>query len=372
MHYLRGILLGLSLWVLPCVGGAADARAADTILLKTGERLIGELLSEAGDDPVRIDSRALGALDIPRSAVARVERTNATEPPESANQASAGPIVATDSAVEAAKKAAPEAVQAGAAPRTEVASAGGETVDEPDSGPGLLERIEALKAPKSWSGNVRVGVNLSRGDRRWQQTYARGNLVVRPEKSPSQYRFSGSYTYRENERPNGRTFKATDKYDGTFTYRRPFSERWFFQNALGGRVDQIKGIDYEIQEVLGLGYSFKPAKTLEFVVGAGGGGEYLEANFEPGTSGSVEPVMNVFQEFRWKPIERTSFSQEFSYYWSPDEASAYNYVIKTAFRIRLTDLFGLEFSFNQEFDNDTGPGEVEEDSQWRNALVVYF
>jgi hypothetical protein len=47
-------------------------------------------------------------------------------------------------------------------------------------------------------------------------------------------------------------------------------------------------------------------------------------------------------------------------------------VISAAIRVRLTDLLGLEFSYNKSFDNDVGDGDAQDDTQWRNALVVYF
>jgi hypothetical protein len=41
-------------------------------------------------------------------------------------------------------------------------------------------------------------------------------------------------------------------------------------------------------------------------------------------------------------------------------------------RVRLTDLLGLEFSYNQSYDNDIGNGIPKDDAIWRNALVIYF
>jgi len=38
----------------------------------------------------------------------------------------------------------------------------------------------------------------------------------------------------------------------------------------------------------------------------------------------------------------------------------------------LTDLLGLEFSYNQNYDNDIGNGKPKNDAVWRNALIVYF
>ena len=39
---------------------------------------------------------------------------------------------------------------------------------------------------------------------------------------------------------------------------------------------------------------------------------------------------------------------------------------------RLTDLLGFEFSYNKNFDSDVGNGNPRDDTQWRNALVIFF
>jgi hypothetical protein len=137
------------------------------------------------------------------------------------------------------------------------------------------------------------------------------------------------------------------------------------------RVDQIKGIDRELQELIGLGYKYRPSNQFELLFGGSGGVEKYEVNADDSRNG-VNKVLNVFQEFTWKPFTRTSFVQKFNYYWEPDYTERYNYVISAAVRIRLTDLLGFEFSYNQNYDNDIGNGNEKNDAVWRNALIVYF
>jgi len=178
-------------------------------------------------------------------------------------------------------------------------------------------------------------------------------------------------TYRETERDNGDSFVSTDRYDGTFIYRRTFSDDWFVQNSLGGRVDNRKGIDRELQELVGVGYRYEPSETLELIFGGGGGVEDYRAGTED-TRNGINPVANVFQEFVWDPFDRASLVQKFNYYWNPENSEQYNYVFSAALRYRITDLLGFEFSYNQDFDNDIGDGNAKEDARWRNAMIVYF
>lgn len=126
-----------------------------------------------------------------------------------------------------------------------------------------------------------------------------------------------------------------------------------------------------MQETVGVGYRYKPSGKFELLVGGGGGIEDYETEFDD-TREEVNPIVNVFQEATWRPLQRASFVQKFNYYWNPEDTGQFNYVLTAAIRVRLTDLLGLEFSYNKNFDNDIDNGRSKDDTQWRNALVVYF
>jgi hypothetical protein len=91
-------------------------------------------------------------------------------------------------------------------------------------------------------------------------------------------------------------------------------------------VDQVKGIDRELQDTIGIGYKYQPTKKLELLLGGGGGVEDYQTTFDD-TRAGVNQVLNIFQEFTWRPFSRTSFIQKFNYYWNPEASEQYNYVI---------------------------------------------
>jgi putative salt-induced outer membrane protein YdiY len=234
-----------------------------------------------------------------------------------------------------------------------------------------LERLRDYKAPEEWSSNLRLGVNLSTGDSKWTETFIRANLVVDPPQSRNFYRYGGSYTLRETEKNDGSTVVSTDRYDANFTYRRDVSEAWFLQNSIGGRADRVKGIDRELQELVGLGYRLTTSDKLEVLVGGGGGVEDFQTQTIDTRTG-INPVANVFQELTWRPFEKASLVQEFNYFVNPDDAGQFNYLLRASFRYRITDLLGIEFSFDKNFDNDVGNGRAQDDTRVRNAVIVYF
>ena len=324
----------------PFIFALASANATlSVVALDTGEQLIGEILTQSSTITVIMRSPLLGEVKVPRARVISI-RAKDSKPP----------LIKSSSAAQGKPK------------KTEESAINEET---------LLETLLDLKAPRYWSGNMRMGINLSQGDRKWQETYAKGKLEIDPKQSPNFYRFSGSYTYRQSERANGDEYKSTDKYNAEFIYRRSFFENWFTQNTLGYRADRVKGIDREIQVSAGIGYQYKPSNRFKFLLGGGAGVEKLDSNFGDSRADS-SPFTNIFQEATWRPFKRTSVVQKFSYYWNPKDSNQFNYVLTAAVRVRFTELLGFEFSFNKSFDNDLGNSEAKDDTQWRNALVFYF
>ena len=331
--------------------------APQIVLLSSGERLVGEVLPQSNDQVVVLKSNFLGEMSIPRAQIVKIE-PKVIPVVEGVGAVNEEPMSAkvkqqVDTQVAIAEK------------MTEVEGILQE--EQP-----LVEKLYAFRAPESWGGNVRMGMNISSGDQQWTETAIRGNLEIKQPGDPNFYRFTGSYTYRETEKSNGGTYKSTDRYDGAFIYRRSFSDdNWFIQNSVSARVDQIKGIDHEVQELVGVGYKLTPSNQFELLFGGSGGLEDYQTNSDD-TRNGVNQVLNVFEEFTWKPFTRTSFVQKFNYYWEPDYTERYNYVMTAAVRIRLTDLLGFEFSYNKNYDNDVGNGNERNDSVWRNALIVYF
>jgi hypothetical protein len=345
----------LSLFTLLLSGSLLAA--SQVVSLSSGERLVGEVMPQSNDQVLVLKSNLLGEMSIQRTQIVAIE-------PQVI------PAAKLANATNAARQPAEVKKQVG----TQVAIAEKMTKVEQalEEEQPLVDKLFTFKAPEAWHGNLRMGMNISSGDKQWTETALRGKLEIKQQGDPNFYRFTGSYTYRETERSNGDTYKSTDRYDGAFIYRRSFAgDNWFIQNSMSTRVDQIKGIDRELQELVGVGYKVKPSNQFELLFGASGGLEEYQTDSE-NTRNGVNKVLNVFEEFTWKPFTRTSFVQKFNYYWEPDYTERYNYVLTAAVRIRLTDLLGFEFSYNQNYDNDIGNGNEKNDAVWRNALIVYF
>ncbi len=350
-----------------CVGCLdASESIQHSIALDTGERLIGTISPESNSEILVLKSGLWGTVSFSRSRIVSnqifrpkenkdtlIDETVINQLPQSKSKKSS--TASVDVPVNSIKD-------------SEVSSA---QSSPEEVKPELIQSFREFSAPDFWNGNFRMGYNTNAGDRHWTETVLSGVLEIQHPDTPNFYRFGGNYNYRKSENAQGETFKSTDKYETNFIFRRAFANAWFVQNSLGGRVDQRKGIDLELQDVLGIGYKYKPFDKFEIIIGGGGGVEQLDADFSV-NSGKLEPIGNVFQEFSWKLFERTSFVQKFNYYWNTEAPSDYNFVLTAAIRMRLTELLGLEFSYKQDYDNFTEFGNIGDDIQWQNAVVVYF
>ena len=82
-----------------------------------------------------------------------------------------------------------------------------------------------------------------------------GQLEIRQKGSPNFYRYSGSYSFRQNERSSGEKYISTDRYDVNMIYRRTIAKDWFIQTRLViDRTDSKES--NEKKETLGLGYKW--------------------------------------------------------------------------------------------------------------------
>ncbi|MGC6456041.1 MAG: DUF481 domain-containing protein [Coraliomargaritaceae bacterium] len=343
------------------------------IELDTGERLIGSVLPQSTDASLVIRSGLLGELVLPRTRVVGMN-----EVPAANTESPSAPVKPVEEQASGLTESAEKDTSSDqAVPESQSSATASVEKKEPPmlantpTEIGLFDYLLGLRAPDSWSGNARVGINISTGDSLWTQTYLRGKLEIRPKGQSSLYRFTGSYTYQENEKANGKKFRSQDKYDLSLLYRYSFENNWFVQNTIKIRADQKKGIDRDLSNLFGFGYGFRPVDKIEFNVGGAGGVADYQSNNANSRNGH-ETNLSVFEELVWKPLKRTSLVHRFNYYWNPDDKEEFNYVIKTALRVRVTDLLGFEFSYNKSYDNDTGSGNNKDDTRWLNALILFF
>ena len=232
----------------------------------------------------------------------------------------------------------------------------------------IYDKVKLIDAPKSWNGNLKVGMNLSFGDREYTHTYLRGNVNVQQEGSPHLFQLSGEYNFRETEQGDEIQNVSEDRQLVNFIYRWFFSERWFFQNATSYRADKLKGINNEFQNILGYGYRATFFDDLELLIGSGFG---FQDRIIEGLSKESPFILNLFQELHWKPTQRVEFKQTLNFFQNPEEMDIYNYKITLGVNYRLTELLGFEMRYFMDFDSGITEN-IKKDTRFENALIFYF
>ena len=355
------------------------ADAKHVYYLDTGECLLAERLPASTGQMLVLKSELLGQLRVATDRVVKIEMAqaigeNATvidvassaTPLQPSQAANARPPVVTAVAVKPVLTIKPVVSST-----SEIDTAVLRQYWALPAAKKWLGNLSKLKTPNSWRGKLRIGLNMSVGDRKWTENNLRGELEIKPAGGANFYRISGRYIYRKTEKANGDVVKSTDLYEGELLYRRKFLSDWFVQNTLNARVNQVKGIDRDLTGLFGLGYQYRSTPRFDWLLGSGAGLRSLQARSLDNYLGE-SPVVNVFQEFNWNISKRLRLSQNFRYNINPQLSEQYNYILSSRISFRFSDLLGFEFSYNKNYDNDVGNGEPKEDVRWQNALVVYF
>lgn len=209
-----------------------------------------------------------------------------------------------------------------------------------------------------WRGKVEFGFLQQTGRKDTLQVSLRGDAE----------KIAGENTYRVEARAlYGEQYKETtsDRYDGQFRWRHELSPRTFSQVQSSYTRDQVKLIDHNIEENVGLGYKFiqKPRHTVN--AGFGVTAQYRDA---AGVESGITYLGEFFQDYTYKLTGRLSILQDSSISYSPDERSRYATVGSSSVRIddgatnyrlrfnsalqgKMTDRISLNLRFEYEFDN---------------------
>lgn len=335
------------------------------LTLLSGEILIGEQLSEAGDSDAvySIDSKILGRIRIPAAAVQSYTVLVPIDSIPSESSASGSSTSAKKS------EAASERVELGKTTESSELSEGkSSTARIQSQAVTLIQSVQGLRAPKSWSGNLRMGMNFASGDRKYTQTYLRGRVKVHKEGSPHLFQLAGEYNFRETEQASGSTYISDDRYDIEFTYRWLFSKHWFLQNASIMRMNNLKGIDQEVQNLSGIGYRARFFDSVELLLGSALG---IKQSLYRDVPDNSYFMVNLFQELNWKPTPKIKLHQKMNFFQNPEDSTIYNYDLVFSFSYRFTDLLGFEIRYSKDFDNGITE-KYNESSRFQNALTLYF
>lgn len=314
------LLMSLSLqWI-----GAEEVR----ISLRNGDVLRGRLISEV--DVVLIEHAILGDVEIPKRSVRSIIRPNRNE---------------------AEKEDGDEEVADGEDPV-------GSAERTPD--PWMKGIIRAISF-EDWTRQFEFGMNLQSGRRDKFDYNARYNMRRRIEKND--FRFEARRYFGETEEE-----KTTDRVYSNFRWRRDFSPGLFYQTDTLYSSDEIKEIDVNIEQTVGLGYRLLNQRSLKVSTGAGLSGRYREDSVD---NGNTNYLLDMFQDLDYRLGTRLRLTQEFRIALPPDERSDYEYVFQAGVVSKVTDALHFSLRYQLEYDRSL-PEDRREDQRVVSSVGIDF
>lgn len=359
-HSYRGILAGCGfVLLLVCTGWWAAAAEPVTLHLRNGDRLSGELLSMSTTNFVLTNS-LLGRLSIPVASVGRVERLAATNTVAIAtnvpqNTATPAPSP-TNQVVAATPPAAP------AKPTSTVTNAPAPSV--PQAVVAAAAPPPKPKGPKLWTVDLQFGTDLEFNQSQRELYYGRAKGTYGLD------RFRASLDYLANYGIYAGVVSANDMLG---TARVEFdltpAKKLYLFNAVAVGYNEIRKIDFGVNESLGLGYKF--ITRTNFTYGMDLGLNYQYQKLSDGTDKSFEGVRlgehaNWIINPRWNLDEKLDVLPQYSGTWDLQTRLEVN------LRYLLLSNLTLNFTVIEFYDTQPAPGVSNNDLLLRGTIGVRF
>ena len=215
---------------------------------------------------------------------------------------------------------------------------------------GFLSRLSRSVSMENWESNLTLGYTLQNGARN------RENIAVRFETertgSKNGIRIDSRYDYG-TQTNDGITKINSDRYSTAVRWRRDLATRLFFQSDTRYLKDQVKDIDDEFEQSIGLGWralderGLKASLTPSLTIRAQ---DIREIEKE------ISYLTTLFQDFTYKFGNRYTVYEETRYSVDPADSSAYTIDTLVKLQAELSEKINLNLRYEFDFDNQLAPG----------------
>jgi putative salt-induced outer membrane protein YdiY len=351
----------------PCGSSAAELH------LRNGDRITGELVQRV-DGKIYFRSALAGELIVMESDGVVIDtvdtpvETLAGLPPEQKDKQSSA-AASKPAVAKVAEKDSADALaavkQPSSAPRKTHPSATSQSSTPPN--------------PSRWKGKLEFGFYQQSGRLDSLNTSLR--VDAEREKDRNHFKLNGRILYGEQ------TDKViTDRADASFRWRHQLSQRMFAQSVTSFLSDDVKKIDQNYEQNVGIGFALY--KHDRHVINIGGGitGQFREA-LKIGTEFAA--LAEIFEDYTYRMNGRLTFLQDFLAQYSPASQNKYtirnntivpiagdvqNYRVRfnTTLQGRITDRISMNLRYEYEFDNTIVEGVGKSDQRVSSTLGYAF
>lgn len=317
----------------------AAPASADVVKMKNGDRLSGTI-EDMGGGKLTLKTSYAGKLSINWSEVAGIESDQPLTLETTGGQTITGQ----------AQPAASGQVRLAGAPALE------------------LKQVEAINPedldPLKMSGQVNLGVDISRGNTNKQTIDAMGRAVMTWK--TINRAVAGFEVHQAQSSGND----TSDNSKGYIDYNRFVSEKWYWLANLRGEQDRFKNIDFRGMTGLGMGYQVWRSKKTNLLFELGPDFVWLE-----------EAGGNTEDYFAWRwhiGYDRWLFNQSVQFYHrqtgfvAMDNMDNWIWSANQGLNFPLVMGFVFTTSYNIDYDNQPEPGKSKTDNRFILSLGYQF
>lgn len=309
---------------------------ADVFVLKNGDRITGEVAAKT-DDKTSVQT-PYALIDIPNSEIVSVSAV----PTDKKQEEIAKEAVAEKPAEESAAQ---NAIAASDKPAENVAEEKSFIDEYKDFVHGIV--------PEGWEFKLTGAVEYRKTDSQ-TTSYTFGFEGFKKWGELDEFKFNAyyDYAYEKGTLDNGMSYrnKTTDKYGIGTNYKHFFEQasNWYFTNTLAYSVDMIKGIKDQVDEIVGLGRSFKFLdEKLVINVSVGPSIRYVNAD---GYDEHWVPMATFMEDLTYKFHKYSRFEQNFFAGISLTNVHKYNYMFSAGIVFEVTEVVNLAARYFYSYD----------------------
>jgi len=313
VKFIHSTAMRLSLSLFTLIFITTTLTAETRLVLGNGDSLRGVLV-KVEDGVIHFDSDALGILTLPSTGVTIEE----TDPSKSVTREilAAG---AEESAAVQSKADSPDPAHQ----------------NNPDDEPDLVKRVPA------WKKNIEFGLTMQSGRRDKMDISGRfsANRIVKQDA----YRILARYLYGETA-----SEKSTDQFESSFRWRRDLSPRTFTQALTAYENDDIKLINHDFSQGVGVGRKLYNLDTFSFSLGGGATARYRDENGDPPR---WNYMVDAFQDFDYKINSIFKVVQDANVLIEPEDPDNYALRLNAALIGKITETVTMSMRYEYEYDN---------------------
>ncbi|MDQ8181762.1 DUF481 domain-containing protein [Pelagicoccus sp. SDUM812005] len=329
------------------------------VILDNGDSLSGALLDES-ESELKLSVDYLGEISLPRDRVAEVVRKA-----KGKEERPAGEAIAETKIAPVPEK--PRVVKDVPAP-AKVAQGGPAEAEEPERKRSLMYRLFAtlggvggIEILPEWEKNVQLGLNSSSG--RKEQSTQNYRFDMQRKFESSRINIKAEYAYGD---ANGS--KNRDRLSSSYRWRKDIGPGVFYESESDYYSDQIKLIDANVEQKLGLGTRFLDQKDSTLSAGLGASGRWRSF---PSKEDEVAYLVNVFQDWDYRMSERVRVKQDFKFAMPLEDTDGYEVNFSAALTSSVSKSVKFSVRYELGFDNSLAE-ELREDRRFISSLGYAF